>query len=54
MEDNLIMGTILSELQNSCQNQIQAAIIYQKEMPNLKLDYFSQKNSDYILAFWRP
>ena len=43
----------LSEVQNSCQNQILPAIIYQEKMPDPKLDYFARKKSEYIFAFWQ-
>jgi hypothetical protein len=53
-EDNLTTGALLSEPQNSYQNQIWATIIYQEKMPKQKLDYFARKTSEYIFAFWPP
>jgi len=53
-KDNLIIIPLLLEIQNSCQNQIRAMIIYREEMPNPKLDYFARKESEYIFTFWRP
>ena len=52
-EDNLIIVTLLSEIQNRCQNQIRAMIIYGEEMPNLNLDYFAWTKSEYLRAFCR-